>query len=83
MERFVLDKKDFIIASIWIHMYSFPRELWDVEILARIGKVIGHFLKVLEVTKQQRYINYASIYVYMNISDPLPKLIHIYYQDEL
>jgi len=53
MESFV-SYKGFIETSIWIHIYSLPKEFWDKEILASIENALGHFVKVTKDTKQAR-----------------------------
>lgn len=63
-------------------MYSRAREFWDGQILDGIDNSLKHFFKSSKETKQARYISYACIYVYMNISKPLLDSIDIYDQDE-
>jgi hypothetical protein len=81
-ERFAPEKEDFTAASVWIRMYSLPREFWEPEILEGIGNTIGSFVKIYEVTKATRYISYARICVYMNVANALPESIVVSYQDE-
>jgi hypothetical protein len=82
MEKFSPEKEDFAHASVWIRLYSFPRELWLEEILVGIGNTIGAYVKSSEETKQRRYTSYARICVYLNISKPLPGSITLEYHDE-
>jgi hypothetical protein len=81
-ERFNPEKEDFSHAPVWIHLYSLPQEFWLEEILAGIRNTLGIYVKASEETKQRRYTSYARIYVYLNISKPLPGSIDLEYQDE-
>jgi hypothetical protein len=47
-ERFSPEKEDFMVAPVWIRLYSLPHEFWDEEILEGIGNTIGSFVKSSE-----------------------------------
>ena len=81
-ERFNPDKVDLSIAPVWLRQYSLPCELWRPEILADIGNMLGVFVKVAEQTKQMRYVSYARICVYLDISKELPASIKLSWHDE-
>jgi len=49
-----------------------PHEYWEEEILAGIGNTLDTFMKIVEATKQGKYTSYAQIYIYMNVSVPIP-----------
>ena len=63
-------------------MVGLPSEYWDMESLRDIGNSIGEFVKVAEQTKIQRYMTYAHICVYMDLSKDLPKAISLNWEDE-
>ena len=71
-EKFHLDKEDLSIVLVWIRLYSLPCEFWRLEILPDIGNVIGNFVKVAEQTKRMRFVSFARICVYLDISKELP-----------
>jgi hypothetical protein len=81
-KRFSPEKETFTEASIWIRMYSLPREFWEPETLEGIDNTLGSFVKISEVTKSTRYISYARICVYMNVAGALPESIVVSYQDD-
>jgi hypothetical protein len=81
-ERFTPEKENFTEASVWIRLYSLPREFWELETLEGIGNTLGAFVKISEITKASRYVSYARICVYMNVAGALPESIVISYQDE-
>jgi hypothetical protein len=58
-EKFNLDKEDFSNVPVWIRLYSLPQEYWDKDILTGLGNTLGKFIKILEATKQGKYIAYA------------------------
>jgi len=81
-ERFNPDTEDMKVAPVWIRMFSLPSEFWDLETLQDIGNSLGEFVKVSEQTKLQRYISYARICVYMDLSKELPEAIRLNWEDE-
>lgn len=81
-ERFNLETEDMKVAPVWIRMFSLPSEFWDLETLQDIGNSLGEFVKVSEKTKLQRYISYARICVYMDLSKELPEAIRLNWEDE-
>ena len=81
-ERFNPDKEDLSIAPIWLRLYSLPCEFWRPEILTDIGNALGAFVKVVEQTKGMRFVSFARIYVYLDISKDLPSSIKLSWQDE-
>ena len=70
------------IDPMWLQLYSLPCEFWQSEILEDIGNTLGTFVKVAEQTKKMRYVSYAWICVYLDISKDLPKSIKLCCQDE-
>ena len=58
-------------------MYSIPSEYWKEEILTDIGNSLGTFIKVSEQTRQSKYISYAKICIYLDISRDLPEGIEL------
>jgi hypothetical protein len=78
-ERFSPDKEDFMMAPVWINLYSLPQEFWLEEILMGIGNIVGQYVKASEATKQRKYTSYARICVYMNISKALPGAVTLEY----
>ena len=50
-ERFIRDKEDFIMAPVWILLYSLLEEFWLDKILMGIGNIVGQYVKTLEATK--------------------------------
>jgi hypothetical protein len=81
-EGFNPKKEDFTHAPIWLRLSFLPREFWLEEVLAGIDNTIGIYAKSLEATRQQRYIAYARICVYLNISKPILGAITLDYQDD-
>ena len=81
-ECFSLDKADLSIASVWLRLYSLPCELWRPKILEDIGNALGRFVKIADQTKKMRYVSYACICVYLDISKELPENIKLSWQDE-
>ena len=59
-----------------------PCELWRPEILVDIGNTLGDFTKVAEQMKIMRYVSFARICVYLDISKDLPTSIKLSWQDE-
>ena len=53
-----------------------------MDILKDIGDSIGEFVKVAEKTKQQKYMVFAWICVYMDLSNDLPEAITLNLEDE-
>ena len=76
-ERLNPDKDNMSIASVWIRLYSLPCEYWDFDILQAIGNALGKLMKVSKQTKQWRYIAFARICVYMDLSRELPETINL------
>ena len=70
-ERFDPNKENLTITPVWIRMHSLPSEYWKEEILIDIGKSLGTFIKVSEQTRQRKYISYARICIYLDISRDL------------
>lgn len=81
-ERFNPDKEDLSIALVWLRLYSLPCELWRPEILTDIGNTLGVFVKVVDQTRRMRYVSYAHICVYLDISKDLPTSIKLSWHDE-
>ena len=63
-------------------MYSLPTEYWKEEILMDIMNTLGNFIKVLEKNRQIKYISYARICIYLDISRDLPDGIKLTWEDE-
>jgi hypothetical protein len=78
-KKFIPEKEDFTHAPVWLRLYSLPQEFSLEETLAGIGNTIGIDVKASKATKQLRYIAYARICVYLNISKPLPGAITLDY----
>ena len=81
-ERFDPNKENLTIARVWIRMYSLLSEYWKEEILIDIGNSLGTFIKVSEQTRQRKYISYARICIYLDISRDLPDGIELTWEDE-
>ena len=81
-ERFNPDKENLMIAPVWIRMYSLPTEYWKEEILMDIENTLRNFIKVSEKTRQRKYISYARICIYLDISRDLPDGIELTWEDE-
>ena len=81
-ERFNPNKEDLSIAPVWLRLYSLPCEFWRPEILIDIGNALGVFVKVAEQTKNMRFVSFARICVYLDISKDLPSSIKLSWQDE-
>ena len=81
-KKFNPQTKDFTCAQVWIRLYSFPQEVFLGEVLEGIGNTLGMFVKAVEAKKQRRYISYARIYVYMDVSNTFPGTIKLEYQDK-
>lgn len=69
-------------ASVWIFLYSLLWEFWLEEILIGNGNTLGIYIKSSEETRQKRYISYARICVYMNISKAILGSLTLEYRDE-
>ena len=65
------------VVPLWIHLIALPCEYWEMQILKDIGNTIGEFVKVAEQTKQQWYIYFSRICVYMDISKDLLEAISL------
>jgi hypothetical protein len=78
-KRFSPDKEDFMMALVWICLYSLPQKSWMEEILMGIGNTVGQYVKESEATKQRKYTSYARIYVYMNIYKALLGVVTLEY----
>ena len=48
-----------------------------------IGNALGTFIKVAEQTKKMRYVSFAQICVYLDISKDLPENIKLNWHDEV
>ena len=81
-ERLNPDKETLKIAPIKIRMYSLPMEYWKEEIMMDIGNTLRNIIKVSKKTRQQKYISYAWICIYVDIFRDLPKGIELSWQDE-
>jgi len=44
-ECFALEKDDFMVAPIWIRLYSMLQEFWEIETLKGIGNTMGSFTR--------------------------------------
>jgi len=66
---------------VWIRLYSLPQEFWLEEILQGIDNTLGIEVKSVEATRQIHYTSYVTIYVYKDISKPLPGSICLEHQD--
>ena len=71
-----------MVALVWISLFSFPCEYWDLETLQDIGNTLGEFVKVAEQTKHKIYKAFACICVYMDLLKELPKEISLKWDDE-
>ena len=69
-------------SPVWIRMYSLPMEYWREEILEDIENTLGNFIKVSEKKQQRKYISYARICIYIEISRDLPDGIELTWEDE-
>lgn len=67
---------------MWLRVYSLPFKFWREEILEDIGNAIGSFVKIVDQTKRMRYVSYAWICVYLDISKELLVSIKLSWQDE-
>ena len=76
-KRFDPNKENLMISLVWIRMYSLPMEYWKEEILMDIGNTLANFIKVSEQTRQRKYISYAKICIYLDISRNLPDEIEL------
>ena len=81
-DRFNPDTENMTIAPVWLRLYSLPTEYWKEEILTDIGNALGEFVKISEQTKQVRYVSYARLCVYLDISKDLPEAIELTHDDE-
>ena len=63
-------------------MYSLPSEYWKEEIIIDIGNTLGTFIKVSEQTRQRKYISFARICIYLDISRDIPDGIELTWEDE-
>ena len=81
-DRFNLDKVHLSVAPVWLRLYSLPCEFWRLEILEDIGNALARFVKIADQTKKMRYVSYARIYVYLDISKELLKNIKLRWRDE-
>lgn len=76
-EKFNLDRVDLSIALVWLKLYSLPCQFCRPKILEDIGNALGSFVKIADQTKRMRYVSYARICVYLNISKELSASIRI------
>jgi len=81
-ERFNPDTENMTIAPVWLRLYSLPTEFWKEEILKDIGNTLGDFVKISEQTKQAKFVSYARLCVYLDISQDLPEAIELTHDDE-
>ena len=65
------------VAPISIHLLSFPYEYWALGTLQYIVNTLREFVKVAKHTKHERYIAFARIYVYMDLSKELPEKVSL------
>ena len=70
-----------MVAPVWVWVYSLLQEFSDDKNLEGIGNTLRSFVKILEVTKRDRYTSYACICIYMDISKPLPDYITLTYHN--
>ena len=64
IECFNLDTEHFSWESVWVFLYSLPRDYWDEEKLMDIDNSLGEFVKIADQMRQQRYTSYARICLY-------------------
>jgi len=82
-EFYNLDREQFMVAPIWVEIFSLPVNFWDPKILEGIGNSIGRIVKVVDSNCRGRYTSYARICVYMNITEPPREFVELEYQDEV
>ena len=70
------------MALVWLRFYSLPCEFWRPKILKDIENALGSFVKFVDQMKKIRYLSYAQICVYLDISKYLPESIKLSWQDE-
>ena len=73
--------KYLIIALMWIQLVGLLGEYWYMEIFRKIGNLLEEFMKVSEQTKNKRYTTYARIYIYMDLSKDILKVVSLYWED--
>ena len=74
-KKFNLDKEDFTCVPIWIKLYSLPQEFLNEEVFSRIGNTLGCYVKTTKITRQKRYMTFARICVYLDVSGTIPESI--------
>lgn len=57
----------FLIARVWVQLYSLPIDFWIPEILEGIGQALGQSAKISEVTKWGKNMLCACLYDYIAI----------------
>lgn len=77
------DKEKFLAAPVWVRLFGFPMDFWDLEILEGIGDMIERFVEIAEMRKKGRHTSYARICVYMNIYEPILDSVELRYHDEV
>lgn len=51
-EKYNLEKEDFLVAAMWVHLFSLPKEGWEEETLEGINNSIESFVKVLTTPRE-------------------------------
>ena len=80
-EKFNRDKEAFTCVPVWIRLYSLPQEFWNKEVFSGIGNTLGSYVKTSEITQQKRYITFARICVYLDVSGTIHESITLSYED--
>ena len=81
-EHFNPKTEDMMVAPVWLCLFSLLGEYWDLETLRNIENTLGEFIKIAEQTRIQRYTAFTWIYVYMDLSREIPKVINLKWEDK-
>ena len=77
------EQEKIFAAPIWVRLFGLPMDFLDPEILEGIGNSLGKFVKIADSTSRGRYTYFSQICVYMNIFEPLPKMIELEYEGRI
>ncbi|XP_057811482.1 uncharacterized protein LOC131025708 [Salvia miltiorrhiza] len=65
------------LANVWVRIHYLPIEYWNVEILAGIGRFVGHPLKIDGASVRRDFGQYARLYIEIDLAKSLPTTLLI------
>ncbi|XP_057779755.1 uncharacterized protein LOC130998347 [Salvia miltiorrhiza] len=70
-------KEHSTLANVWVRIHYLPIEYWHAEILAGIGRYVGHLLKIDGASIRRDFGQYVRLLIELDMSKTLPNTLLI------